>query len=141
MDIPLGVALGDPVGWHHGPTHSLLGAGLIGGALALLARGRAARVAALAGCLLHVPMDWSTGDAAEAARFGVPLFWPLSETKYISDPALFGAFHINKEGFLLNLLAPEAAAVWGRELAFIAAVLALVAIVRRARAGREQGAA
>ena len=147
MDIPLGIALGDPVGWHHGPTHSLLGAGLAGLALAGLARWasgggwaeartRALAIATASGCLLHVPLDWSTGNPVDAAKFGVPLFWPLLETKYIAGWTLFGAYHIDKQGFLLNMIAPEALPVWGRELLFVAGVLALGLGVRRLRAGR-----
>ena len=133
LDIPLGMALGDPVGWHHGPSHSLLGAGLTGLALAAAARGRAARAAAVLACLLHPALDWSTGDPAEAARFGVPLLWPLSDAKYIASHTLFGAYHIDREGFLLNLLAPDALAVWGREIGFVAAAAALTWALRRAR--------
>ncbi len=133
LDIPLGMALGDPVGWHHGPSHSLLGAGLTGLALAAAAPGRAARAAAALACLLHPALDWSTGDPTEATRFGVPLLWPASDTKYIASRTLFGAYHIDREGFLLNLLTPDALAVWGRELGFVAAVAALAWALRRAR--------
>jgi len=136
MDIPLGIVLGDPVGWHHGPTHSLLGAALIGLVLAGLSRWsvregqRVLAIAVVVGCLLHVPLDWSTGNPVDAAKFGVPLFWPLLETKYISGWTMFGAYHIDKQGFLLNMVAPEALPVWGRELLFVGGVGALGGAVR-----------
>lgn len=107
--------LWDPQGlrFHHGPTHSLLGAAVIGLVLSIFSHHRLPVVAAT---LLHVPLDWSTGDPGVAARYGVPLFWPFSPEKYIASHTWFGAFGIDTPSGLGAMFSPEAVAIYGKEV-------------------------
>lgn len=132
LDMVLVVLLPGGLAWHHGPTHSLVGAALGG-----LATGLAFRldrgglwVATLAG-LLHAPMDFLTGVPGAPARYGVPLFWPLLADRYISPWPWFPPFNIDREGFLWHMVSREALAVYAREGVTAAAALGLALLGRR----------
>ncbi len=133
LDLLIGVALGTPVGWHRGPTHSLLGALAIGCLLALLVRGLAPRVFTVAAAVVHVPMDFSTGNPGDDPAYGVPWAWPWSAEKAIAADPWFGSFQIDHPGFLLNLLEPSALRPWAVEAATVAAAVAVAIGIRRLR--------
>jgi membrane-bound metal-dependent hydrolase YbcI (DUF457 family) len=101
--------------WHRGPSHSLLGAALIGLLCSLFLEKRARIATVLAG-LFHVVMDWSTGIAPTPIKYGVPLFWPFSSQKYTAEQPYFGAFGIDKAGGLYEMLSAEALSIYGKEL-------------------------
>lgn len=138
LDLVLVLVLPGGLAWHHGPTHSLLGAGLIGLAVALLGRvrGAAARVAVVSGALLHVPLDWSTGEPGSPAAYGVPWAWPFDPARAIDPTPWFGAFHIDRAGFLVHMVSPEALPVYGGELATVIVGVLLGLAIRRLRASR-----
>lgn len=119
------------LGWHRGPSHSLVGATCIGALIAALARlrGADALVVVLA-CVAHVPMDWSTGDPGAPSRYGVPWAWPFDPAKHIAARPWFGAFHIDEPGFLAHMVHPRAVAVYAKEAATAAAFVGAAAAVR-----------
>lgn len=101
LDLVPGLLLGDPNRYHHGATHSLVTAVVLGllvaGAVALGARAWptrfGARHAALATGVMvamlwgsHVLLDALTHDPSPP--HGVPMFWPLSDAR-ITGPELF----------------------------------------------------
>lgn len=133
-DLDLAPLLWDPEGlrWHHGPTHSLFGALLIGGICALFSRDRVAVVLA---CLAHVPMDWSTGTPGAPARYGVPLFWPYIDTKYIDSIPWFGAYGIDGDAGLRAMFSSSTLHYYLKELATVGAALVLALVIRRLRGG------
>jgi hypothetical protein len=122
------------IGWHRGPTHSLVGAALLGAGIAVAAglRGRDALAVTLA-CVLHVPMDFSTGEPGAPSRYGVPWLWPFSPHKAIATDPWFGAFHIDEPGFLAHMLHPRAAPVYAKEAATAALCVAAAATLRAIR--------
>ena len=120
------VALTGDMAWHHGPSHSLVGAAVLGlgvGA-AFGLRGRALAWCVVAGAA-HPLLDWELGDPADAARFGVPLGWPVWPARHISPWPWFLPFHIHEPGFIANLLRPDAVAAYVRELVFAGVVAAV----------------
>lgn len=120
---------------HHGPTHSLLGALALGLLVARAARGRSPDGPALVGAaLLHVPLDWSTGDpGADAARYGVMALWPLSAERFIDPSPWFLPYYIDREGGLLNMVTPAAIGPYLREAGTVGAGALVVALGRRYR--------
>jgi membrane-bound metal-dependent hydrolase YbcI (DUF457 family) len=101
LDLVPGILLGDPNRFHHGVTHSLVTAVLVGIVAALVAAwfgaswpawkglgppgvATALVVASLWGS--HVMLDAVTHDPSPPA--GVPMFWPLSSGR-VSGPAVF----------------------------------------------------
>ena len=131
VDLLLSATLPGGIAWHHGPSHSLIGATLLG-LLVGLAFGQ--RGASLAWCGIagfsHPILDWELGDPATASTFGVPLAWPFSSQKFVSPVPIFLAFGIHREGFLLNMVAPDALAAYLREAVFSACVLGYVRFTR-----------
>ncbi len=138
LDILLAAVHPAGLAWHRGPSHSLVGAALVGAACAAAGRvsGRAAWATVVLAAVLHVPFDWSTGDPGAAVRYGVPWAWPFSDAKGIDPTPWFGAFHIDQAGFLANMFAPRALPVYLGELGTASALLAIGWSVRRARAWR-----
>jgi membrane-bound metal-dependent hydrolase YbcI (DUF457 family) len=127
FDLLPAVLLPDGIAWHHGPTHSLVGAAVIGGMTAVVARvrDRAGAATVVGAALLHVLFDWSTGEPGGPARFGVPWAWPFDPTRSVAAHPWFGAFHIDRAGFLSHMWAEEAIPVYGTEIT-TAIVLLLV---------------
>lgn len=122
-DLLLVLALPGGIGWHHGPTHSLVGAaglGALAGAAVGL-RGRALLAALVVGAT-HPLLDALVGEPGGSRAYGVPLFWPLSGEKYISPWPLFMPYRIDEPGFLANMVSPRAVAPYLRELGFAAVV-------------------
>lgn len=115
--------LGGGIQFHHGPTHSLVGA-LVIGAVAALSLRRPRRLGAVAACvfaaLAHAPMDYSTGEPGAPEKYGVQYLWPWSERRHIDPDPFFGAYHIDQEGGLLHMFTGNAAANYGVELAAVA---------------------
>ncbi len=131
-DLDLVPVLWDPEGlrWHHGPSHSLCGALLIGLFCSIFSKDRLAVVLA---CLAHVPMDWSTGTPGAAARYGVPLFWPYSETKYIDSAAWFGAYGIDGAAGLSAMFSASTLHYYLKEAATVGVVGLMALGIRRLR--------
>ena len=118
-DLDVAPMLWDPNGirWHHGPTHSLCGAAMTGLVISAFS---CQRLPVFLAALLHVPLDWSTGDPGVASRYGVPLFWPFSDQKYIAAWPWFGAFGIDSPSGLQSMIGAESLAIYGRELLTVA---------------------
>lgn len=133
LDILVAFVLPTGLDWHRGPSHSLVGATLIGAFTALVFRLRGARAWAvtIGAALLHVPFDWSTGVPGAPAHYGVPWAWPLSSTKWIDPNPWFGAYHIDKQGFLANMWSPAALPVYLGELGTVCVLVLAAALVRR----------
>jgi len=95
LDFVPGILIGEPGRFHHGPSHSLTAA-LVGGLLlsflfAGILRGRISSWKILICCscslLFHPILDYFSMDTSEP--YGVPLFWPLIETYFVSPLSLF----------------------------------------------------
>ena len=142
LDIVLAVVHPAGLDWHRGPSHSLVGAALIGAACAAAARvrGWAAWASVVGAAVAHVPFDWSTGEPGAPARYGVPWAWPFSAAKSIDATPWFGAFKIDEAGFLANMWSPHALPVYLGELATVAALLVAAVAMRGARAWRTRRA-
>lgn len=135
LDVALAVVHPSGLAWHRGPSHSLVGAALIGvvcaGALRL--RTPAAWGTVVGAALLHVLFDWSTGEPGAPARYGVPWAWPFSAEKSIDPSPWFGAFRIDEAGFLANMWAPHAWPVYLGEAGTVAALFMAAAGLRALR--------
>ena len=86
LDFIPGLFIGEPNRFHHGPSHSLAFAALFGLSLGLvlhtmkidsIRRGFPILVGLY---LSHIGLDCLSIDTA--APYGMPLFWPMSETYY-----------------------------------------------------------
>jgi membrane-bound metal-dependent hydrolase YbcI (DUF457 family) len=137
LDMVLRVFGPEYMRFHHGPTHSLLGSAVLGAATARLAdRLRMTRAtprllgASILATLLHVPLDWSTGEPGSPVHYGVEAFWPLTRQRFIDPTPVFGAFGLDREGFLLHLFTPEALPLYGPELAVGLGAIGIGALVR-----------
>lgn len=91
LDFIPGLVIGDANRYHHGITHSI-GASLIFTFLFslvfMLHRDFQERfIIFLSLFLSHVFLDYFSVDTS--FPYGVPLFWPLSERYYLSDPQIF----------------------------------------------------
>lgn len=134
LDLVPDLLAGDGIHWHHGASHSLLGALMI--SAALVAGFRPARPVALcvlAALLLHAPLDYTTGEPGAPAKYGVEWLWPLSGQRFISPDPWFGAYHIDRDGGLLHMFVAEALPCYLRELATVAAALLVGLAAGRAR--------
>ncbi|MES2644284.1 MAG: metal-dependent hydrolase [Myxococcota bacterium] len=142
LDILLAVVHPAGLAWHRGPSHSLVGAALIGAVCAWGARmrGRAAWSAVMGAALLHVVFDWSTGEPGAPAHYGVPWAWPIAGDKVIDPTPWFGAYKIDEAGFLANMWGPHAAPVYLWELGTVGALVGAGLAVRRARRGFQRAA-
>lgn len=120
--------------WHHGPTHSLLGAGALGALAGWVGglRGRALVAAGLVGAT-HPPLDALVGEPGASSDYGVPFFWPLSSRRTISPWSLFIPFRIDEPGFLLNMVSPAALRSYFRETLVAAGALGAAGLVHRLR--------
>lgn len=123
IDFFPGVITGNAVAFHHGVTHSLLFALVVG-----LAVARSLRIdvhLALLTAVSHPILDWLTGEpGADVATYGVALWWPLP-TRYMCDWHLFGAYHIDSLGLIGGVLTPGAVVPMLREVGFVATCLAI----------------
>jgi len=99
LDFIPGLLVGNASRYHHGITHSLGFAALVGFAFSVLLylRKRAAirKNFAIFFCLYfsHVVLDYFSLDSS--TPHGVPLFWPLSSTYYIAPFTLFSFLQCN----------------------------------------------
>jgi membrane-bound metal-dependent hydrolase YbcI (DUF457 family) len=132
-DLDVIPMLWDPhgVGWHRGPTHSVLGAAGIGAASSFLVTGWKARLCVIAAAVMHVPLDWSTGEPGAPAKYGVPAFWPLLADKYIASRPWFGAYGIDQPRGLGAMFDADAVAIYGKEALTVAGGAVLAALARR----------
>lgn len=135
LDIAAVAVLPGGLAWHRGPSHSLLGAALLGLSIAAIGGHRRrwsllTRAAIVAAAVLHVPLDWSTGVPGAPSSLGVPWAWPFDAAKAIDPRPWFGAYHIDRPGFLSNMIAPDALPVYGREAGTVA-IAGLVAVAIR----------
>ena len=123
-DLVLVALLPGGIAWHHGPSHSLVGAALLGAAVGLSAglRGRVLAWVVVA-AVTHPVLDWELGEPGGDPRFGVPLLWPLVTTKMIAAWPIFRPFHIHEPGFVANMFRADAVVPYLRELGFGAVVM------------------
>lgn len=84
LDFVPGLLLGDPARFHHGPSHSLGFALLVGAVAWVVASRNRWRWALAAGGAYasHLLLDFLTFDPSSPV--GIPLLWPLSEAYLIS---------------------------------------------------------
>ena len=143
LDVALALLHPDGLAWHRGPTHSLVGALLIGALVAAVARVRGARATAVVvgAALLHVPFDWSTGEPGAPSRYGVPWAWPFVPERAIAPNPWFGAFRIDEAGFLANMYAAHALPVYAREVGTALGLLVVAGAIRALRTARARGGA
>ncbi len=126
FDMLLVMALPGGIAWHHGPTHSLLGAALAGVVVSAFARlSRREAWLPVAAAVMHVPLDYLTGEPGGPAHFGVPVFWPLYGERMVSPWPWFIPFGIDRQGFLAHMFTPEAGWAYGRELVTVLVGLAI----------------
>ncbi len=126
LDFLPGLCTGNAIAYHHGVSHSLVFALALG----LLAARFTGRGPALLAALSHPLLDWLTGEpGADAAIYGVQLFWPLPG-RYMSALHMFGVYHIDALGLLGGVLAAEARRPLLREVAFVCATLGAAGLVR-----------
>jgi membrane-bound metal-dependent hydrolase YbcI (DUF457 family) len=144
-DILVGSLFGDAEGWHHGPSHSLAMAAIVGVATGLLARsaGRRFRPAfAFVGVLYasHVLLDAIAPDRGKP-DVGVPLFWPFSHANIAAAIPMPGwlssALSLREAdvagGYLPMLLSRDTLVVLLTEAVLYAPVLVLALWIRRTR--------
>ncbi len=131
--LPLLIS-GDGVGAHRGPSHSVLGAALIGLILSVITglRGKERAVVVLVSAL-HVLLDWSTGEPGAPIRYGVPWAWPFSSERAMSSVPWFGVFHIDSSEGLGAMFSVAALPVYGRELLTVGVAGLLAWAVRNYR--------
>lgn len=139
LDFLPGLLVGELNRFHHGPSHSALGAmmvGLVVGAV-LFRRGLPIRWPVLlllaAAVLSHLAADILCQD--RSPPFGIPLWWPLSETRVHAPWSLFLAMEKSTLGEVFSNPSNLRPAL--RELAIGGAVLvlALAWTARRRRDG------
>ncbi|GDX78977.1 hypothetical protein LBMAG42_07880 [Deltaproteobacteria bacterium] len=131
LDLLAAATLPGGIEWHHGPTHSLLGAGFLAFAFGLAVGLRGAPLLWTMFCgFLHPILDWELGVPGGPSTFGVPLFWPMIATKFIAPYPLFRPFNIHEAGFITNMFTPAALGPYLRELVFAAVVLGYVRFTR-----------
>lgn len=138
LDILLAVVHPAGLAWHRGPSHSIVGAAIIGGVCAWAARvrGGTAWAAVVGAALLHVVFDWTTGEPGAPAHYGVPWAWPISGAKALDATPWFGAYKIDEAGFLANMWSAHAFPVYLRELGTVGGLVGVALGVRRARQPR-----
>jgi hypothetical protein len=143
FDLLPDVLSGDGIHWHRGPMHSLCFALVAAAVLVAGLRrarppiGLATSVAVLVAILLHAPLDYTTGAMGAPTKYGVEWFWPLWDTRYISDDPFFGAYHIDSDEGLTAMFAADALPNYLREVGAVvaAALVAAGARALRRRAG------
>lgn len=127
FDVFLAAALPGGMAWHHGPTHSVLGAAVLGYGLAKFGRLKRLDAAlSVAAAVTHVALDWSTGAPGAPVAFGVPIFWPASDQRFMDAKPWFGAFGIHRPGFLAHMFTRDAWPIYGRELLTVLGATLLV---------------
>jgi len=155
FDLIPGILVGDPNRYHHGVTHSLVTALVVGGVAAAVAwlsgrpwpaapTGPAGRGAVLATGIVvaslwgsHVVLDAVTHDPSPPQ--GVPMFWPLSDAR-VSGPALFWradkvAGEATPRQFVTSLLSWHNGVAMLREVLLTAPLLLLAVWMRNRRRG------
>lgn len=130
-DLLLVATLEGGIVWHHGPSHSLLGAALLGAAVGLSAgvRGRVLGWGVVA-AVTHPLLDWQLGEPGGDPRFGVPLLWPILPEKMIAASPIFRPFHIHEPGFVANMFRADAVGAYLREVGFAAVVMGVAWVAR-----------
>lgn len=130
-DLLLVATLPGGILWHHGPTHTLIGAALLGLVVGLAFGLRGVALAWTVICaLLHPVLDWELGVPGASPTFGVPILWPLWPDKFVSPYPIFRPFNIHEAGFLANMFTPAAVGPYLREVVFGGVVLAYTALTR-----------
>ena len=84
LDFVPGLLVGDPARFHHGWSHSLGAAVLVGLLVWWLTSDRSVRIGAIVflAYASHVALDWATADPS--VPVGVPALWPLLDAYVIS---------------------------------------------------------
>ncbi len=137
VDFVPGLLLGHPDAFHRGVTHTLVAAAAVGLAAALVARAcgpgvRRLRVGRLVGLawMSHLVVDLLTVDTGALA--GIPVFWPLSRSTWISSTPVFGEITrpSGARDFFSILVGPGGVTVWLTEAAVLLTAVAGVHVAR-----------
>ena len=140
LDFLPGLVMGHAGAYHRGMTHTLAAVLAVGAAVALVVgsagrrRALVVRAAAWAAAVYasHLLLDYLTVDAVPP--YGGRFLWPLSGAYYLAPTPVLDGVIIDSSGraaFVASLLTPQALGVWGRELACLAATVALAHGLRR----------
>lgn len=146
LDFVAGLAAGDPDRWHHGATHSIAAALLVGaiGGMAFRSRGRPFfRSALLTGSvyLSHVLLDLVTPQRASEGS-GVALLWPVTSRRFSLSIPYPGWLHEalalergrGPGGFVESLVSLDMLSALAVEMLLFLPVLVLAVLLRWARA-------
>lgn len=87
LDFVPGLLVGDPARFHHGWSHSVGAAAVVGLLVWWLASDGNVRIAAIVflAYASHVALDWATADPS--VPVGVPALWPLLDA-YVISPVM-----------------------------------------------------
>lgn len=130
FDLLVDLLGGPGLTFHHGPTHSVLGAVVIAAALAPMSAHSATRWCVLAALLLHIVLDWTTGEPGAPRHYGVAAFWPFTATRWIDSTPWFLPYHIDASGGLRNMFVASAVPAYLREVGTVAVGMVAAATVR-----------
>ena len=132
FDFLPGFFAGQPHKFHHGPSHSLF-VGCVAGLLAgiwlikvhkVKIRKKIILICSVMSAASHPVLDLLSAD--QSSPFGVPLFWPFSDTYHISARQLF--LSIDKSGSTFNSFVQSMMTINNAKEVVIEVVFALVVI-------------
>jgi membrane-bound metal-dependent hydrolase YbcI (DUF457 family) len=136
IDFLPGYLMGDPRGYHWGPTHSLFAAMMVGLAVGVMTRGngitsRSFALLAATAYASHLLLDLSLGPGAPS--LGLQIFWPFSETRRMLPWAIFrmAPDSIETVGPVGTLFSLEILPVVVREIMLLAPLLGAMWIFSR----------
>jgi membrane-bound metal-dependent hydrolase YbcI (DUF457 family) len=132
LDFIPGILIGEPGLFHHGPTHSLLAAAIVGVLAAPFARwigfgsARSGGLALALAFASHLLLDMMAVDDGRPSA--VPLFWPISSEMIYLPLGLFVAIRIDPAapGFITSLLTAYNAKALVWEVTIVIVALALI---------------
>jgi membrane-bound metal-dependent hydrolase YbcI (DUF457 family) len=144
LDFLPGLAVGRPMLFHRGVSHTVLAALLVavgvGAALWMLGRRRPIATAlwAFAVWSSHLVLDWLTVDVV--APHGGRFLWPLSDAYLIAPLPVLPEVVIDpsgREAFFASLVTARTLAAWGPDVGVLLATVLVVRLLRAWRTVRE----
>jgi membrane-bound metal-dependent hydrolase YbcI (DUF457 family) len=136
LDVLPGLALGRPMVFHRGVSHTVVAAGAVGALVAGVTwalgglRPLAVGLWALGAWSSHLLLDWLTGDVVPP--YGGRFLWPLSADYYIAPVTLLPNVVIDPSGrgaFFASLVAPRVLGAWLTDVGILVAALVGVRMV------------
>lgn len=138
IDYLPGILMGNPNQFHHGFTHSIGAALLVGLVFSVCCYYREAQILrpfifATSLYFSHVFLDYFSKDTG--APYGVPIFWPLSSEYFISPVLVFSDIHKDSSSstFLQSLFVRHNALTILREILILVPLALVVLIGKRIR--------